>query len=124
MDTRDCIYNIPCECGRVYIGETSRPLSTRIKEHKYNFKQCLIDKSRIVQHSFESGHKIKWENTSILQTERSLTQRKYKEAAHMSFSDNAISQPSLILPDIWLPIIEQDIRNIQYKGKNTGTTAS
>ena len=27
------VYRIPCECGKVYIGETGRPLQDRIKEH-------------------------------------------------------------------------------------------
>ena len=27
------VYRIPCECGKVYIGETGRPIQDRIKEH-------------------------------------------------------------------------------------------
>jgi hypothetical protein len=27
---RQCVYNIPCECGRCYIGEKSRPLEVLI----------------------------------------------------------------------------------------------
>ena len=30
------VYRIPCECGLVYIGETGRNLSLRLKEHKTN----------------------------------------------------------------------------------------
>jgi hypothetical protein len=33
---KQCVYSIPCGCGRCYIGETSRPLEVCIKEHKYN----------------------------------------------------------------------------------------
>jgi hypothetical protein len=33
---KQCVYNIPCDCHRCYIGETSRPLEVCIKEHKYN----------------------------------------------------------------------------------------
>jgi hypothetical protein len=36
--TTQCIYNIPCECGRSYVGEAGRPLSVRIGEHKFNLK--------------------------------------------------------------------------------------
>jgi hypothetical protein len=36
--TAHYIYNIPCECGRSYFGETGRPLSVRIGEHKFNLK--------------------------------------------------------------------------------------
>ena len=27
------VYIIPCECGKVHIGETGRPMQDRIKEH-------------------------------------------------------------------------------------------
>ena len=27
------VYKIPCECGKVYIGETGRAMQDRIKEH-------------------------------------------------------------------------------------------
>jgi hypothetical protein len=39
--TKQCVYSIPRDCGRCYIGETSRPLEVRIKEHKYNLTQGL-----------------------------------------------------------------------------------
>jgi hypothetical protein len=31
-----CVYSMPCDCGRGYISNTSRPLEVCIKEHKYN----------------------------------------------------------------------------------------
>jgi hypothetical protein len=37
--TAQCIFNIPYECGGSYVGETGRPLSVRIGEHKLNFKK-------------------------------------------------------------------------------------
>jgi hypothetical protein len=33
--TRQWVYNIPYDCGRCEISETSRPLGVHIKEHKY-----------------------------------------------------------------------------------------
>jgi hypothetical protein len=33
-----CICSIRCECGRSYIGETSRPLSIRLLEHRHSLK--------------------------------------------------------------------------------------
>jgi hypothetical protein len=44
QQTKQCVYNTPCECGRCYISETSRPLEVHIKEHKYNQIQGLIEK--------------------------------------------------------------------------------
>ncbi|XP_023310001.1 uncharacterized protein LOC108904855 [Anoplophora glabripennis] len=32
------VYNIPCSCGKVYIGQTGRHINTRLKEHKSHLK--------------------------------------------------------------------------------------
>ena len=34
QESKNCIYNIPCKCGKRYIGETCRPLQTRVNKHK------------------------------------------------------------------------------------------
>jgi hypothetical protein len=81
--TAQCIYNIPCECGRSYIGETGRPLSVRIGEHKLNLKS-LLDKSKLAQHAFEEGHQISWNEAKILQIEVNSRQRKYKKSVLMA----------------------------------------
>jgi hypothetical protein len=33
QQTAQCVYSIPCECGRSYIGETGRPLTVRLREN-------------------------------------------------------------------------------------------
>ena len=30
------VYRIPCECRKIYIGETGRPMQERISEHAHN----------------------------------------------------------------------------------------
>jgi predicted GIY-YIG superfamily endonuclease len=45
--TAHCIYSIPCECGRSYIGETDRPLAVRLREHRRNLQQGLLEKSKL-----------------------------------------------------------------------------
>jgi hypothetical protein len=41
---KQCVYNIPCDCGRCYISKTSRSLEVHIKEHEYNPTQGLLEK--------------------------------------------------------------------------------
>ena len=43
------VYEVPCTCGKVYIGETKRRLGTRIKEHKDACVRYHIDKSAIAE---------------------------------------------------------------------------
>jgi hypothetical protein len=41
--TAQCVSSIPCECGRSYIGETGRPLSVRLREHRHNLSGGLLE---------------------------------------------------------------------------------
>ena len=45
------VYRIPCECGLVYIHETGRNLSLRIKEDNNNCERAEIEKSAVAKHS-------------------------------------------------------------------------
>jgi predicted GIY-YIG superfamily endonuclease len=93
QQTKQCVYSIPCERGRCYISQTSRPLKVRIKEHRYNVTQGLLKKSKLAQHTEEEGHKICWKDEKVLQIEPHATYRKYKESAHISVcSSNQLTQ--------------------------------
>ena len=61
------VYEVPCTCGKVYIGETKRRLGTRIKEHKDTCVKSLTDKSAIAEHAWTNDHPINWAETKILQ---------------------------------------------------------
>ena len=58
---------VPCTCGKVYIGEAKRRLETRLKEHKDGCVKCQTDKSAIVKHAWSEDHPINWSGTKILQ---------------------------------------------------------
>jgi hypothetical protein len=45
QQTAQCIYSIPCECGRSYIGETGRSLAVRLREHRHNLKEGLLEEA-------------------------------------------------------------------------------
>jgi hypothetical protein len=45
--TGQCIYSIPCECGRTYTGEIGRPLAVWLREHEHNIKEGLLEKSKL-----------------------------------------------------------------------------
>ena len=50
------IYKIGCICGDVYIGETSRLMSTRIKEHKAACRLGNFERSAVAEHAWQDGH--------------------------------------------------------------------
>jgi predicted GIY-YIG superfamily endonuclease len=56
--TAQCICSIPCEYGRMYIGETGRPLAVRLREHRHNLKESLLEKSKLAQNAYEEGHNV------------------------------------------------------------------
>jgi predicted GIY-YIG superfamily endonuclease len=113
QDMRQCIYSIPCESGRCYIGETGRPLGVRIREHMKNLKQGLMEKSRLAKHAYEEGHRIQCKEAKALQIEINNIRRKYKEAAHMAFLTNPINEPSLEISHIWIPLIREEVDRLQ-----------
>jgi predicted GIY-YIG superfamily endonuclease len=94
--TAKCVYSIPCECGRSYTGETGRPLAVRLREHKHNFKEGLIEKSKLAQHAYEEDHKVIWDEARVLEVESNSRYRKYKESAHI------ISLLALLANPVWI----------------------
>ena len=54
----------------VYIGETSRDLTTRLNEHKAHGRRGECDKCAIIKHSTDLDHVIFWQKAEIIAPER------------------------------------------------------
>jgi hypothetical protein len=54
QETAQCV----CECGRSYIGEPGRPLAVRLREHRHNLKEGLLEKSILAQHAYKENHMV------------------------------------------------------------------
>ena len=74
------VYRIQCECGEVYIGETSRTIETRVKEHRRHLRLSQPEKSAVAEHAIDEDHAIKWEATERLCHGRGFWDRVVKEA--------------------------------------------
>ena len=72
------VYRIPCECGLVYIGETGRDLSLRLKEHKTNCEKAELETE--AKHSWTNDHLIKWNEATILAMDNHKFSRKMRES--------------------------------------------
>jgi hypothetical protein len=105
----NCIYSIPCECGRSYIGETGRSLAVRIHEHRHNLKLGLLEKSKLAQHAYEEDHRVVWDKARVLDIENNSRFRKYKESAHMACSTN--------ISPIWIPLTGEEVSKSIGRGQ-------
>ena len=47
---KNCVYSIPCSCGKIYKVETGRPLKIRLEEHRKAVVRGEIEKSGMVDH--------------------------------------------------------------------------
>ena len=69
------VYHIHCDqCNKQYIGETSRVLETRIKEH------LSRDSSAVHEHCQLTGHSVDSSKTKVLATESNTFKRRIREA--------------------------------------------
>jgi hypothetical protein len=93
------------------IGKTGRHLAVGIREHRRNFKEGLLEKSKLAQHVYEACQKVMWHEARILGIEANSRYTKYRETAHVACLTNPISQPSLDIPPIWIPLISDEITN-------------
>jgi hypothetical protein len=73
QQTKQCVYNMPCDFGNCYISETCRHMEVRIKEHKYSLTQGLLENLKLAEHAYEEGHKICWKKAKALQNQRDAT---------------------------------------------------
>ena len=76
------IYKIKCnDCDKVYIGETSRNKSTRMKEHSKDIKN-FSDNSNIAKHVNEQKHSFNIQEAETLNIESNWTRRIIKESLY------------------------------------------
>ena len=57
--TKNCVYSIPCSCGKIYKGETGRPLKVRLEEHRKAVVWGEIENSGMADHLWkEKGNHL------------------------------------------------------------------
>jgi hypothetical protein len=87
----------------------------RLREHRHNLQQGLLEKSKLAQHAYEEGHRVGWDDARVLEIESNSRYRKYKDSARMACLINPISQPSLDISPIWIPLISNEVSNSQRR---------
>ncbi|XP_011859918.1 PREDICTED: uncharacterized protein LOC105557319 [Vollenhovia emeryi] len=86
------VYKVPFSCGKVYIGETGRKISTRIKEHQRCTKYGHFSQSALAEHKIETGHAIQFDKATMLAPSQSYFARKHREALQQALTNAPQSQ--------------------------------
>ena len=78
------VYEVPCSCGKVYVGETGRTISIRRSEH---IRQCRLqqwEQSAIAQHAMETHHEVLFDDIKLLARESKKPHRRVREAIEIA----------------------------------------
>jgi len=94
------IYKINCkDCDKVYIGQTSRALRFRTREHK----RAIFTGDRnslLAQHCIKDNHVYDFDDVKIIDRFSQRSKRFFLEAWHSIRDANAINEHNYI-PDIY-----------------------
>ncbi|EEB19020.1 predicted protein [Pediculus humanus corporis] len=101
------IYKIPCHCGKVYIGMTSRSVRARTKEHERHLRLSQPDKSAVAEHAIAEKHNIDFQKTSVLIKNPDPSHLPFLEAIEilkhpLNFNRDSGTQ----LNPIWSPLLK------------------
>jgi hypothetical protein len=97
------VYSVPCECGKVYIGQTGHSVEARVRKH---IRLGLPRKSAFAEHRFNMGHHIQLGGTSFLSSKTGYMERIIREDIEMELHpDNFNREDGLHLSRYWKPLI-------------------
>ncbi|XP_030841919.1 uncharacterized protein LOC115924186 [Strongylocentrotus purpuratus] len=119
---RPGVYKIPCDCGKVYIGETGRDFDTRLKEHKTHHRRSDWDKSAIVKHAQQELHRIHWDKSHLITNIRHWHTRRVREAIEIHQHNTVPQDPGLHINSIWHPILPHHSTSDQSSTNSTTST--
>ena len=114
--TKNCIYDIQCSCGRSYKGETGRPLAVRLEEHRRATTRGETLKSGVAEHAWSEGDHRPARKIPPSSTRRHTDQgSRTHGAAAGPLASNSLSKPSIDIIPIWLPLLRKSQKHPRDK---------
>ena len=95
------VYRIPCECCKVYIGKTGRPMQDRIEEHDRHIRLTRTQNFSVSEHAHNTGHYPLWDEVKFIDRDPHCYTRRVKEAIHIRLHPNNINRDRLSLTNLW-----------------------
>ena len=98
------VYEISCQCGLSYIGQTKRALRCRVKEHENYVKNKELKRSCIAQHCWSSNHYFNFSSAKIIQKCHSPLDLDFYEALHILKNSSTLVNDVSSIPyfsDVW-----------------------
>lgn len=84
------VYQIPCNCGKQYIGQTKQWLSSRVKNHQYDVKNKKTS-TALANHVVEQNCAFNFEEIKIIDTEENLGKRLLLEMMHINGNKDCVN---------------------------------
>ena len=99
------VYQIPCaQCDEVYIGETGRPLKTRITEHKRAVREGDARNANAV-HCMRTSHSMDWDAATVVDRASRWRERRIKESVHIRKKKTCNMDLGFPLSPVWNSLI-------------------
>lgn len=100
-----CVYSIPCnECACVYIGQTGKSLSSRLKQHSYAIRTAQ-QSSALYLHSSLCNHSIDFTGAKCIVKSKDFVERNVIESALIKHCNNSLNvSPGMYKLDPYLSL--------------------
>ena len=101
-------YECECKCGKLYIGETGRPMRDTIKKHDQDIRLACTETSAVSDHVHNTGQKPLWNEVKFINRDPYYYTRRVKESIHIRLHPDNINRDSGIeIPETWMPTIKK-----------------